>query len=65
MPKMPEPTPPPPAPILSGQPTTVKPLTSRRGAMRQATRGPAGLTIPRPDVSSGTSLTNLSIGPRQ
>ena len=68
MPPPPEPPPPPPAPVVTGnQPTTVKPTTSKRSAMQQASRGPSSLSIPLGGTASGggdasTSLSNLSIG---
>lgn len=67
MPKPPEPPPPAPTMITSDQPTTVKPIKSRRASIQQATRGPAGLTIPLntgAGVGGGmpSSMTNLSIG---
>jgi hypothetical protein len=52
--------------ITSDQPTTVKPIKSRRASLQQATRGPAGMTIPlnTPGMAQGgsSSMTNLSIG---
>ena len=66
MPKPPEPTPPAPTMITSDQPTTVKPIKSRRASLQQAARGPAGMTIPlnTPGMAQGgsSSMTNLSIG---
>jgi hypothetical protein len=67
MPKPPEPVPPPPESVLQGkQPTTVK-TQSTRETMRQASKGPAGLTIPlgtggSTSAPTTTSMANLSIG---
>jgi hypothetical protein len=68
IPPPPEPPPPPPATVTSNQPTTVKPIKSRRAALQQATQGPAGLTIPL-NTGGGAggsmptgSMTNLNIG---
>jgi hypothetical protein len=69
MPKAPEPTPPPPESVIQGKlPTTVK-AQSTRETMRQASKGPAGLTIPLSTGTVGsapqtTSMANLSIGGR-
>jgi hypothetical protein len=69
MPAPPEPIPPPPESAIQGkQPTAVKALSSRE-TLRQASRGPAGLTIPlgtggATSASSNTSMANLSIGGR-
>jgi hypothetical protein len=69
MPKAPEPTPPPPESAIQGKlPTTVK-TQSTRETMRQASKGPAGLTIPLSTGTAGsapqtTSMANLSIGGR-
>lgn len=66
MPKPPEPPPPPPAPVVSPttQPTTVKPLASRRGALQQASKGTSSLTIPLSTggPSASPATTNLTIG---
>ena len=69
MPPPPEPPAPPPESALQGkQPTTVKTLSSRE-TLRQASKGPAGLTIPLGTGGAGsapatTSMANLSIGGR-
>ena len=69
MPAPPEPTPPPPESAIQGKlPTTVK-TQSTRETLRQASKGPSGLTIPLSTgaVSSApptTSMANLSIGGR-
>ena len=69
LPKPPEPTPPPPESAIQGkQPTTIK-TPSTRETLRQASKGPAGLTIPLgtggvTSASPNTSMSNLSIGGR-
>jgi hypothetical protein len=68
MPKPPEPVPPPPEMVNTSKvPLTIKAGMTSRAAMRQASQGPAGLTIPlNAGVGSGsaptTSMANLSIG---
>ena len=68
MPAPPEPTPPPPESAIQGKlPTTVKQPMSQRASLRQASKGPAGLTIPINTGVAGsapqtTSMANLTIG---
>jgi hypothetical protein len=65
MPAAPEaPTPPPSAPIPVGdtKPTTIKRPMSQRASLRQASQGPAGLTIPLSTGGMNASTANLSIG---
>jgi hypothetical protein len=70
MPAPPAPPPPPPESAIQGKlPTTVKPPMSQRESMRQASKGPSGLTIPLSTGAGGsapptTSMANLSIGGR-
>ena len=69
MPPPPEPPPSPPESVFQGkQPTTIKTLSTRE-TLRQASKGPAGLTIPlgtggATSSSANTSMSNLSIGGR-
>ena len=64
MPPPPEaPAPPPQAVIPEGaKPTTIKQPMSQRASLRQASKGPAGLTIPLSTGGMNTSTSNLSIG---
>ena len=60
------PAPPPQAPIPvtpeTAKPTTVKQQVTQRNALRQASKGPARLTIPLSTGGVESRPTNLSIG---
>lgn len=65
-PKMPPPPEAPASPPVSAiegkTPTTVKPSTTKRESMQQASKGAAALTIPLSTGGMSTGAPNLSIG---
>jgi hypothetical protein len=64
MPPAPEAPAPPPQPVMpeGTKPTTIKQPMSQRASLRQASKGPAALTIPLSTGGMTTPTTNLSIG---